>query len=108
MNTPLLYMLHSGKLYGTERMALATADGLRGDFNACFFAPAGEALDEAYEYFVNKIPRYPQPTLSGMQTVLNELARSNPKAGVIKPEELIDGRFVRELQNSKFSDAFYK
>lgn len=68
----------------------------------------GEALDEAYEYFVNKIPRYPQPTLAGMQTVLNELARSNPKAGIIKPEELIDGRFVRELQNSKFSDAFYK
>ena len=68
----------------------------------------GEALDEAYEYFVNKIPRYPQPTALGMQTVLNELARTNPKAGVIKPEEMIDGRFIKELQDSKFSDAFYK
>jgi len=67
-----------------------------------------QALDEAYEYFVDKIPRYPLPTLAGMQTVLNELARTNPKAGLIKPEELIDGRFVRELQNSKFSDGFYQ
>lgn len=46
-NTPLVYVLHSGNLYGTERMALATADGLRSDFDACFFAPAGEALKQA-------------------------------------------------------------
>jgi glycosyltransferase involved in cell wall biosynthesis len=45
--TPLLYMLHSGNLYGTERMALATADGLRDDFRPVMFAPAGPALTEA-------------------------------------------------------------
>ena len=67
-----------------------------------------QALDEAYEYFVNKIPRYPLPTLAGMQTVLTELARTNPKAGLIKPEDLIDGRYVKDLQNNKFSDAYYK
>ena len=44
-----------------------------------------DALEEAYDYFVEKIPRYPYPTVSGMQTVLNELARSNPKAGMSIP-----------------------
>lgn len=45
--TPLLYSLHSGNLYGTERMALATAIGLRGDFETTFFAPQGPVHAEA-------------------------------------------------------------
>jgi len=67
-----------------------------------------DALEEAYNYFVDKIPRYPYPTINGMQTVLNELARSNPKAASVKPEELVDARFVKELQNSGFIDNLYK
>lgn len=47
MATPLLYALHSGKLYGTERMALATAKALGRTFDPVIFAPPGEALDEA-------------------------------------------------------------
>jgi glycosyltransferase involved in cell wall biosynthesis len=47
MRTPLVYALHSGNLYGTERMALATIEGLRDDFEATVFAPAGPALEEA-------------------------------------------------------------
>lgn len=39
--TPLLYCLHSGNLYGTERMALATIEGLRDEFNAVIIAPPG-------------------------------------------------------------------
>lgn len=44
---PLLYVLHSGKLYGTERMALATVRGLADQFEPILFAPPGPALDEA-------------------------------------------------------------
>ncbi|HVQ39703.1 MAG TPA: glycosyltransferase family 4 protein [Pyrinomonadaceae bacterium] len=47
MKTTLIYALHSGGLYGTERMALATAQGLRNDFDIVVFAPDGEALAEA-------------------------------------------------------------
>jgi hypothetical protein len=43
-----------------------------------------------------------------MQTVLNELSRSNPKAATIKPEDLMDGRFVKELENARFIDQYYK
>lgn len=47
MLTPLLYILHSGGLFGTERMAIATALGLRGEYAPILFAPPGAALDEA-------------------------------------------------------------
>ncbi len=47
-NKPLLiYVLHSGNLYGTERMALATVDGLRDEFDPLILAPPGPLLAEA-------------------------------------------------------------
>jgi glycosyltransferase involved in cell wall biosynthesis len=45
----LLYILHSGNLYGTERMALSTAIGLREQFRTILFAPPGAALTQAAE-----------------------------------------------------------
>ena len=39
--TPLIYALHSGNLYGTERMALYTATALSNDFEATILAPSG-------------------------------------------------------------------
>lgn len=47
MRTPLIYALHSGNLYGTEQMALATAQGLRDEYAPVIFAPEGKALAEA-------------------------------------------------------------
>ena len=43
----LIYALHSGNLYGTERMALATALGLAAEFDCVIMAPEGPALTEA-------------------------------------------------------------
>lgn len=43
---PLLYALHSGNLYGTERMAIATVETLLDDFEPVFFAPPGPAIEE--------------------------------------------------------------
>jgi glycosyltransferase involved in cell wall biosynthesis len=47
MRTPLIYALHSGELYGTERMALWTAEGLAKELDPVIMAPAGPALTEA-------------------------------------------------------------
>lgn len=38
---PLLYILHSGNLYGTEQMALATLRELRDEYAVHLYAPAG-------------------------------------------------------------------
>src|SRR5689334_7200586 len=47
MRKGLVYVLHSGNLYGTERMALATAEGLTNEFDPVIIAPPGEAILEA-------------------------------------------------------------
>ena len=47
MPIPLIYALHSGNLYGTERMALSTAAGLLDRFTPLIMAPPGPALEEA-------------------------------------------------------------
>jgi glycosyltransferase involved in cell wall biosynthesis len=47
MRIPLIYALHSGNLYGTERMALSTVAGLFDQFEPTIMAPAGPALEEA-------------------------------------------------------------
>jgi glycosyltransferase involved in cell wall biosynthesis len=44
---PLLYTLHSGNLYGTERMALATIEALGAPFEPVIFAPSGPVHAEA-------------------------------------------------------------
>ncbi len=44
---PLLYVLHSGNLYGTERMALATAEGLADQFDCVIVSPPGPVEKEA-------------------------------------------------------------
>lgn len=44
---PLIYALHSGNLYGTERMALATAEGLRDHFDPLILSPPGPLQTEA-------------------------------------------------------------
>lgn len=45
--TPLMYVLHSGNLYGTERMAIATLAHLGPRFSPILAAPPGPALDFA-------------------------------------------------------------
>lgn len=47
--TRLLYLLHSGNLYGTERMALVTLDGLRTQLQPLLFAPPGPVHQAAAE-----------------------------------------------------------
>jgi len=47
MSPRLVYVLHSGNLYGTERMALATLEGLRADFSPILFSPPGPIHAEA-------------------------------------------------------------
>ena len=44
---PVLYILHSAEMYGTERMAIATASGLPREFRTIFLGPRGPATWEA-------------------------------------------------------------
>jgi len=44
---PLVYLIRSADMYGTERMALATIEGLAADFQVILLAPLGPAVFEA-------------------------------------------------------------
>lgn len=46
LSAPLIYILHCGNLFGTERMALETLDGL-GVGNCITISPDGPLLDES-------------------------------------------------------------
>jgi glycosyltransferase involved in cell wall biosynthesis/Mrp family chromosome partitioning ATPase len=56
MKPIFLYALHSGNLYGTERMALYTMDGLRDSFTPVLLVPPGPALIEAEKIGIQAVP----------------------------------------------------
>jgi NitT/TauT family transport system substrate-binding protein len=50
----------------------------------------------------NFLLSYPLPSVAGIRTVLDDLGSKNPKVRDIKPEDLIETRFLRELKESGF------
>jgi glycosyltransferase involved in cell wall biosynthesis len=56
MLSPLIYALHSGNLYGTERMALATLDSLRHEYHPVLFAPHGPLIEKARQMEITVHP----------------------------------------------------
>ena len=68
-----------------------------------------DALEEAYATYALKLTgRAPAPTLKGVQTILDDLADKDPRAKGARPEQFIEGRFVRELQETGVIDRLYK
>jgi ABC-type nitrate/sulfonate/bicarbonate transport system substrate-binding protein len=65
-------------------------------------------LQETWSYFKDNILKVPMPSVSGLQTVINVMAQSNPKAKSVKPEDLIEPRFVRELETSGYIESLYR
>jgi NitT/TauT family transport system substrate-binding protein len=68
-----------------------------------------EALEETYREIALKIvPEKPYPTLPGIQTILDELAKKNPKAKTARPENFVDSSFVKKFDDEGFIDRLYK
>ena len=69
-----------------------------------------EILQKAYDDGVNDeiLPPKQYPTLEGIKKILEPLGETDPKAKAAKPEDLVDMRFVRELDESGFTNDLYK
>jgi ABC-type nitrate/sulfonate/bicarbonate transport system substrate-binding protein len=69
-----------------------------------------EILERSYELSVTdqKYPRKQYPTLAGIQTVLDAIADENPKAKAARPQDFVDARFVKELDESGYIEGLYK
>ena len=59
-------------------------------------------LEHTQNWFSQNMPDYPYPPLEGYQVVLQEMASSNPKAATLNAKELVEIRFVKELEDSGF------
>jgi hypothetical protein len=46
--------------------------------------------------------------MEGIKNILASLAETDPKAKAAKPEDFVDVRFIKELDESGFIDDLYK
>ena len=69
-----------------------------------------EILERSYELSStdDKYSRKQYPSLPGIQTVLDAIADENPKAKAARPEQFVNTRFIKELDDSGYIDGLYK
>ena len=74
------------------------------------FARLGDAdlIDETYRHYKDLFPRVPYPDLEGIQNVLREIAKRDPRAKELKPETFTETRFLKELEASGFVQKLYR
>ena len=65
-------------------------------------------LEAGYDFNVQEYLAKPYPSIGGMQTALEQLSQSNPKAKSADLKRFFDARFVRELDQSGYIDRLYK
>jgi len=62
-----------------------------------------KAIREAYvEVVLKATPKIPYPSKAGIQTLMDFLAKSSPEMANAKPDDFIDTRFVKELEERGF------
>jgi hypothetical protein len=59
-------------------------------------------LEHTQSWFTQNMPDYPYPPLEGYQVVLQEMVTTQPKAATLNTKELVDSRFVKELEDAAF------
>jgi len=71
---------------------------------------AKEVLERRYDYASadDRLPPKQYPTLEGIKNILEPLAETDSKAKAAKPEDFVDIRFIKELDESGFVDDLYK
>ena len=67
-----------------------------------------EGLERAYKDYSSVFPEVPYPTPDGVKTMLDDLARTNPKAAAADPKTFVDPSLIKELDSSGFIKQLYK
>ena len=68
----------------------------------------GALVDETYRHYQHIIPKVPYPDMKGIQNVLNEIAKKDPKVKSLKPEMFVDTRLLKELEASGLIEKLYR
>src|SRR5215468_2616165 len=69
-----------------------------------------EILERTYDDIStdDRLPPKQYPTLEGLKNILEPLAQTDPKAKAAKPDDFVDVRFIKELDEIGFIDELYK
>ena len=65
-------------------------------------------IEIGYDFNAEEYERRLYPSAQGIELALEEIAHRNPKAKEAKPEQFIEAKFVRDLDQSGFLDGLYK
>ena len=64
-------------------------------------------LASTVNFYAPKFPRAPYPTVDGIRLALEQIAATDPRARNVKPEDFMDNRFVKQLDESGFIKGLY-
>src|ERR1043166_7480020 len=64
-------------------------------------------LSSTVNFYAPKMLRVPYPTIGGLRFVLEQLAIRDPRAKTANPENFMDVRFVKQLEESGFIQGLY-
>src|SRR5215470_10745089 len=65
-------------------------------------------LQKAYDFYMSKVlEKAPYVNMTGVQNVLDDLAKTVPAAKTAKPEQFVDHRFLDELEKSGLLKELY-
>ena len=67
-----------------------------------------ETLEEVYRLYYEIYPPIPSSFSCAIQTQLTWMADRDPRAKNAKPEQFIDGSFLREIEKSGFVAKLYQ
>jgi hypothetical protein len=68
-----------------------------------------KAIEEAYtEVVIKATPKIPYPSKPGIQTLLNFIAKTTPEAASAKPDDFVEAKFVKDLEDSGFYARLYR
>ena len=67
-----------------------------------------KVLDASYNTEIKAVESRLEIRPEGIQGILDEVAKVDPRARKVKPEELIDRRFLEEMDKSGFFDRLWE
>jgi len=67
-----------------------------------------QVIDDTIESYRNYFPKKPYPSVEAIKFVIDYLSEKQPEIKKLKPDQLIEPRFVRELDESGFIDQLYR
>lgn len=67
------------------------------------------SIEEAYtEVVLKAAPKIPYPTKAGLQTLINFMAKTTPELANAKPDDFIDTRIIKDLEERGFYARLYR